>query len=264
MVHGRAQSIEIGARISIPLILFGRSIARCPQSRSLFTPGVASNIGAGNTKIDQVCSPVFATDDDVSRFDITMHNGWRLSGEIVKDIEHFGSTAKHFAFLHWLLEAIHTLFQIFPFHVLLHHEVARSFFEVIGYARNQRMVKVGQGHYFLFEVALIFLIFQRIRTVRGQFFDNNQLAIEAFISRQQCRTHSTLAKYLFNDIATTLQGGTDVKCTRSATCVRTGRCGCSNRSQSSATIATIVYPIAVFIFTVGTLHGSYLLPSLSE
>src|SRR2546426_9871201 len=117
------------------------------------------------------------------------------------------------------------------------------------------MVKVSQSRDFSFEVAYVFLKFGGVGIVRDKFLDDDQLVIGTFVGCQQSCSHTAFTKHPGNDITTTLQRCTNGQRMRCAACGRAGSC----RTQGSATITAIAHAIAVFIFTVGTFHCSYLL-----
>ena len=126
------------------------------------------------------------------------------------------------------------------------------------------MIEVRQGDDFLLEVAFILFELYRIAIIGDQFFDNHSFVVQAFIGCQQRRTHTALTEHLIDHIATSLQGSTNVECTRvviRSTGYRgaAGISGC--RANEFAAVAAIANAVAIFCLTVGTFHLSPTLPS---
>ena len=165
VMQGSGQSVKIGTGISITLVLFWWGITRCTEGRGLFPLRVARFVGTGNTKIDEVRSFVFCSDDDIGGFDVAVHNGRRFLGKVVEDVQHLRGIAKGFSFFHGLIDTVHAFFEVFAFYVFLNHEVARPFLEVVGHVWYQGVIEVRKGSYFAFEVPYVFLEFGWIGVV---------------------------------------------------------------------------------------------------
>ena len=118
------------------------------------------------------------------------------------------------------------MFQVFPIHVVLHHEVVRSLVEVIGDVGDQWVIQVSECDDFTFEVALIFFKFGGVPVIGDEFFDYDGLVVEALIGCQHGCSHAALAQNLCDDVAASLQGGADGEGAGSAAAATRGSTYC--------------------------------------
>src|SRR6266567_6700874 len=97
MMHGCCQCVQIRTRVCIPLILLRWCVPRRTERRGLLAYGVARLVCARDTEVYQVSAPILCADDDVSGFDISMHNRRRLLREVIQDVEYLGGAQEHIA-----------------------------------------------------------------------------------------------------------------------------------------------------------------------
>ncbi len=256
VMQGGSQRVQVRTRVGIALVLLGRRVTRGAQRRCLFALRVTGGIGAGDAEVNQVRALIFSADDDVGGLDVAMHNGRVLLRQVVQDIQDLPGVAQRIALLHGLVGAIHALLEVLAIDELLHHEVARSLLEVIRHVRHEGMVDVGQGCHFALEVAHIVRHFGRVGIVGDQFFDDDGLAVQAQIGRQQGRAHATLAEHLFDDVAAALQTrtGGERAGVGSSHYLHTCGQGAISLVKLPATIGTIANSIAILSVAIRTFH----------